>query len=131
MALTFIQCNFYMWYTSVPDFPFGDPAVRGWLMLRACFGFAGLICLYCIHILTRLIPQQEILLTHHRLIPLPSPRRSNRNPLPSPRRHSLGLLPLLPPTLNARRIPRRRRGSHRRRLHRAPVFCFRESGWGC
>ncbi|TVY32511.1 putative membrane protein [Lachnellula occidentalis] len=46
MGMTFILSSFYMWYTSVPDFPFGNPKVRGWLMLRACFGFGGLFCLY-------------------------------------------------------------------------------------
>lgn len=32
---------------KVPDFPFGGRSVRGWLVLRAAFGFGGLYCLYC------------------------------------------------------------------------------------
>jgi len=35
-----------MWWTEVPDFPLGKPSVRGWLILRALFGFFGLFCLY-------------------------------------------------------------------------------------
>ncbi|TVY86665.1 putative membrane protein, partial [Lachnellula willkommii] len=46
MGMTFILSSLYMWFTSVPDFPFGNPKVRGWLILRACFGFGGLFCLY-------------------------------------------------------------------------------------
>ncbi|TVY27918.1 putative transport protein [Lachnellula hyalina] len=46
MSMTFILSNLYMWYTSVPDYPFGNAKVRGWLILRACFGFGGLFCLY-------------------------------------------------------------------------------------
>jgi drug/metabolite transporter (DMT)-like permease len=36
-----------MWWTKVPDFPLGARSVRGWLILRASFGFGGLYCLYC------------------------------------------------------------------------------------
>lgn len=47
MGMTFILSTIYMWWTKVPDFPFGNPSVRGWLILRALFGFGGLFCLYC------------------------------------------------------------------------------------
>lgn len=46
MGTTFILSTLYMWWTNVPDFPFGAPTVRGWLILRALFGFGGLFCLY-------------------------------------------------------------------------------------
>jgi hypothetical protein len=36
-----------MWYTQVPDFPFGKKGVRRLLVVRAFFGFFGLWCLYC------------------------------------------------------------------------------------
>jgi drug/metabolite transporter (DMT)-like permease len=47
MGITFILSTLYLWYHKVPDFPFGAPGVRPWLILRACFGFGGLFCLYC------------------------------------------------------------------------------------
>lgn len=47
MGITFILSSVYMWYTQVPDLPLGAPSVRGWLVLRAVFGFGGLYCLYC------------------------------------------------------------------------------------
>jgi drug/metabolite transporter (DMT)-like permease len=47
MGITFLLSSFYLWYNKVPDFPFGAPGVRPWLILRACFGFGGLFCLYC------------------------------------------------------------------------------------
>ncbi|KAF2415414.1 hypothetical protein EJ08DRAFT_601093 [Tothia fuscella] len=46
MSITFILSSLYMWYTKVPDFPFGKPVVRGLLLTRALFGFFGLWCLY-------------------------------------------------------------------------------------
>ncbi|KAF4637087.1 hypothetical protein G7Y89_g991 [Cudoniella acicularis] len=46
MSITFLLSSLYMWWTSVPDFPLGNPSVRGWLILRALFGFFGLFCLY-------------------------------------------------------------------------------------
>ncbi|KAF2796781.1 hypothetical protein K505DRAFT_415506 [Melanomma pulvis-pyrius CBS 109.77] len=46
MGITFILSSVYMWWTQVPDFPFGARGVRGWLILRASFGFFGLYCLY-------------------------------------------------------------------------------------
>lgn len=46
MGITFILSTLYMWWTKVPDFPLGKPSVRGWLILRAFFGFFGLFCLY-------------------------------------------------------------------------------------
>ncbi|KAH8800320.1 hypothetical protein F5884DRAFT_714148 [Xylogone sp. PMI_703] len=46
MGMTLILSSIYMWWTKVPDFPLGNPAVRGWLVLRALFGFFGLFCLY-------------------------------------------------------------------------------------
>ena len=47
MGITFILSSVYMWWTKVPDFPLGARSVRGWLLLRAAFGFGGLYCLYC------------------------------------------------------------------------------------
>lgn len=47
MGITFILSSVYMWWMSVPDFPLGARSVRGWLLLRASFGFGGLYCLYC------------------------------------------------------------------------------------
>jgi hypothetical protein len=47
MGITFILSSLYMWWTSIPDFPLGARSVRGWLILRAAFGFGGLYCLYC------------------------------------------------------------------------------------
>ncbi|KAL5315326.1 hypothetical protein ACEPPN_016193 [Leptodophora sp. 'Broadleaf-Isolate-01'] len=46
MGITCVLSSLYMWWTKVPDFPFGNPKVRVWLVLRAAFGFAGLFCLY-------------------------------------------------------------------------------------
>ncbi|CAG8982321.1 hypothetical protein HYALB_00005322 [Hymenoscyphus albidus] len=46
MSATVILCTIYMWYKKTPDFPLGRPEVRGWLILRACFGYFGLWCLY-------------------------------------------------------------------------------------
>ncbi|KAH4107846.1 hypothetical protein HBH64_142130 [Parastagonospora nodorum] len=46
MGITFILSSAYMWWTKVPDFPLGARSVRGWLILRAAFGFGGLYCLY-------------------------------------------------------------------------------------
>ncbi|KAI4734526.1 hypothetical protein E4T50_14952 [Aureobasidium sp. EXF-12298] len=46
MSITALLSTIYMWYTRVPDFPLGAPAVRGWLILRALAGFFGLFCLY-------------------------------------------------------------------------------------
>jgi hypothetical protein len=47
MGITFILSSAYMWWRKVPDFPLGARSVRGWLLLRAAFGFGGLYCLYC------------------------------------------------------------------------------------
>jgi drug/metabolite transporter (DMT)-like permease len=47
MSITALLSTIYMWFTRVPDFPLGAPAVRGWLILRALAGFFGLFCLYC------------------------------------------------------------------------------------
>ncbi|OBT64328.1 hypothetical protein VE03_06786 [Pseudogymnoascus sp. 23342-1-I1] len=46
MSTTFLLSSLYMWWTSVPDFPLGRRDVRGWLVVRALFGFFGLFCLY-------------------------------------------------------------------------------------
>ncbi|KAG9663834.1 hypothetical protein KCU95_g19017, partial [Aureobasidium melanogenum] len=46
MSITALLSTIYMWYTKVPDFSLGAPAVRGWLILRALAGFFGLFCLY-------------------------------------------------------------------------------------
>lgn len=48
MAITSILSFIYMWWIKVPHFPLGDPKVRGWLVLRALFGFTGLFSLYCV-----------------------------------------------------------------------------------
>jgi hypothetical protein len=47
MGITFVMSSIYMWWTKVPHFPMGARGVRGWLVLRAAFGFGGLYCLYC------------------------------------------------------------------------------------
>lgn len=47
MSMTFVLSSLYMWWTKVPDFPLGRADVRGWLVVRALFGFFGLFCLYC------------------------------------------------------------------------------------
>lgn len=47
MGITLILSTLYMWWTSVPYFPLGHPEIRGWLVLRALFGFMGLFTLYC------------------------------------------------------------------------------------
>jgi hypothetical protein len=49
MGITFILSSAYMWWTKVPDLPLGARSVRGWLLLRAAFGFGGLYCLYCMY----------------------------------------------------------------------------------
>lgn len=46
MGVTSILSFLYMWYTQVPHFPLGLPAVRGWLVLRGLCGFVGLFSLY-------------------------------------------------------------------------------------
>ncbi|KAH7085206.1 hypothetical protein BKA63DRAFT_13321 [Paraphoma chrysanthemicola] len=46
MGITFILSSLYMWWTKVPDFPFGARGVRKWFVIRAAFGFGGLYCLY-------------------------------------------------------------------------------------
>lgn len=46
MGTTFVLSSLYMWWTKVPNFPLGAPSVRGWLIVRALFGFGGLFCLY-------------------------------------------------------------------------------------
>jgi hypothetical protein len=47
MSITLLLSTIYMWWTKVPDFPFGKRSVRPLLVLRAMFGFFGLWCLYC------------------------------------------------------------------------------------
>lgn len=47
MALTGILSTIYMRATNVPDFPWGPPGVRGWLLLRGLTGFFGLSAFYC------------------------------------------------------------------------------------
>ncbi|KFY08154.1 hypothetical protein V492_06489 [Pseudogymnoascus sp. VKM F-4246] len=46
MSMTLVLSSLYMWWTKVPDFPLGRADVRGWLVVRALFGFFGLFCLY-------------------------------------------------------------------------------------
>jgi hypothetical protein len=47
MGMTLVLSSVYMWLTKVPDFPLGKRSVRGFLVVRALFGFFGLWCLYC------------------------------------------------------------------------------------
>ncbi|KFZ24107.1 hypothetical protein V502_01415 [Pseudogymnoascus sp. VKM F-4520 (FW-2644)] len=49
MGMTFVLSSLYMWWTKVPDFPLGRADVRGWLVVRALFGFFGLF--YSVHYL--------------------------------------------------------------------------------
>ncbi|KFY26702.1 hypothetical protein V493_03923 [Pseudogymnoascus sp. VKM F-4281 (FW-2241)] len=49
MGMTFVLSSLYMWWTNVPDFPLGRADVRGWLVVRAMFGFFGLF--YSVHYL--------------------------------------------------------------------------------
>lgn len=46
MGITLVLSVLYMWWIQVPYFPLGNPTVRSWLILRALFGFFGLVCLY-------------------------------------------------------------------------------------
>ncbi|KAL1864304.1 hypothetical protein Daus18300_007727 [Diaporthe australafricana] len=46
MGVTLVLSTLYMWWTKVPYFPLGHPQIRGWLVLRALFGFLGLFTLY-------------------------------------------------------------------------------------
>jgi len=56
MGITFILSSLYMWWTKVPGFPLGAPSIRGWLVVRALFGFFGLFCLYCESSLCSILP---------------------------------------------------------------------------
>jgi hypothetical protein len=47
MLSTAVLGSLYMWYTKVPDFPFGNRGVRGLLVLRGTAGFLGLFGAYC------------------------------------------------------------------------------------
>lgn len=72
MGITFVLSTIYMWWIQVPYFPLGNPQVRGWLVLRALFGFTGLFSLYCkSHALDTRFSK---VLTLHRFRPL-SPTR--------------------------------------------------------
>ncbi|KAI9678142.1 MAG: hypothetical protein M1817_006086 [Caeruleum heppii] len=46
MGITVVLCCGYMWYTSVPDFPFGKPEVRLLLVARGMGGFFGVYGMY-------------------------------------------------------------------------------------
>jgi hypothetical protein len=46
-GITFVLSSLYMWYTSVPDFPFGKPEVRRLLALRGIGGTVGVFGFYC------------------------------------------------------------------------------------
>lgn len=46
MGITLICCCFYMWYTSVPYFPFGQKGVRRLLVARGLTGFFGIFGMY-------------------------------------------------------------------------------------
>ena len=47
MSATSIFSLLYMWHQKIPDAPFGDPHVRGLLILRGMAGFIGLFGIYC------------------------------------------------------------------------------------
>lgn len=47
MLATAILGSLYMWIKKVPDFPLGNPQIRGLLVLRGFAGFIGLFCSYC------------------------------------------------------------------------------------
>ena len=47
MGLTFLLSSIYMWFTKVPDFPFGAKGIRLLLVLRGATGFFGLAVFYC------------------------------------------------------------------------------------
>jgi hypothetical protein len=47
MLATAILGSLYMWIKKVPDFPLGNPQIRGLLILRGFAGFMGLFCSYC------------------------------------------------------------------------------------
>ncbi|KAI1492023.1 hypothetical protein F5X96DRAFT_628975 [Biscogniauxia mediterranea] len=46
MFFTAVLGSLYMWYKKVPDFPLGQPSIRGLLVLRGTAGFFGLFGLY-------------------------------------------------------------------------------------
>ncbi|CCE63941.1 hypothetical protein TPHA_0G01050 [Tetrapisispora phaffii CBS 4417] len=48
MVVTSIALVVYMYYNrrTIPYVPFGNPAVRGWLILRGIFGFIGVFGMY-------------------------------------------------------------------------------------
>ncbi|ETS74528.1 hypothetical protein PFICI_14394 [Pestalotiopsis fici W106-1] len=46
MLATAILGSLYMWIKKVPDFPLGNPQIRGLLVLRGFAGFIGLFCSY-------------------------------------------------------------------------------------
>ena len=104
MSITFILSTAYMWWAKVPDFPLGAPSVRGWLILRALFGFGGLFCLYCtFHNLPSIKEIQD--LQSLRLCTLPSPSRSDCVSLPRPHCYSLRLLRGPRHLLHTERVP--------------------------
>lgn len=47
MSITAFLCCTYMWYTKVPDFPFGPPGTRALLVARGLSGFFGIFGMYC------------------------------------------------------------------------------------
>lgn len=47
MSATSVFALLYMWHQKVPGAPFGDPAIRGLLVLRGTAGFIGLFAAYC------------------------------------------------------------------------------------
>lgn len=48
-GLTMLFCSIWMWYTKVPDFPFGAKGVRKLLVARAFSGFFGIYGMYCMY----------------------------------------------------------------------------------
>ncbi|KAI9849306.1 MAG: hypothetical protein M1837_004766 [Sclerophora amabilis] len=46
MTITAVLCCSYMWYTNIPDFPFGKSEVRALLVARGLSGFFGVFGLY-------------------------------------------------------------------------------------
>ena len=46
MGITMVLCCFYIWYTKIPYFPFGQKGVRSLLVARGMTGFFGIFGMY-------------------------------------------------------------------------------------
>lgn len=47
MSITWVLCLGWMWWSRVPDMPFGKKGIRWLLVFRGCMGFLGSCGLYC------------------------------------------------------------------------------------